>query len=152
MHRTRIIFYITFILFLIAAILLITGSPLLTKSLIRLKFIPLGTLITWIGMVSLPLSAYWGINQMRSPSTLIHLILSWCLKLIVGVSILWAPLSYFLAGNFSFTFSQCETFQGGQLAMRLFWYLSYGIVISTLTIVSFYWIQLIYKVLKNKWK
>ena len=65
--------------------------------------------------------------------------------LIIVLGILWVPISYLLAGNFSFTFSEKETFQGGQAAMRWFWRLSYGIGIGALLTLIVFWISLLFK-------
>ena len=126
-------------------ILLVTGSSLLTKALNSDETIPFGTLITWTGMISLPLTIYWGIKELRKPLSKLNSILSGFLKIIIILGILWVPISYLLAGNLSFSFSEKETFQGGQDAMRWFWRLSYGIGIGAILIISTYWISLLFK-------
>jgi hypothetical protein len=45
------------------------------------------------------------------------------------------PVSYLLAGNLSFSFSEKATFQGGQAAMRWFWRYSYGLAVLPLTVL-----------------
>ena len=129
----------------IVIILLFTGSSLLTLALDKDQTIPLGTLITWTGMISLPLTIYWGISELRKPRSKLNQILSIFLKIILILGILWVPISYLLAGNLSFSFSEKETFQGGQDAMRWFWRLSYGIGIGAIMIVIVYWISLIFR-------
>ena len=71
--------------------------------------------------------------------------LSVFLKIMILLGILWVPISYLLAGNLSFSFSEKETFQGGQDAMRWFWRLSYGIGVGTILIIIAYWISLLSK-------
>jgi len=80
--------------------------------------IPLGTWITWAGMISLPLTVYWGIIEFRKPTKKLNKILSRLLKTTITLGVLWLPISFFLAGNLSFTFSEKLSFQGGQAAMR----------------------------------
>jgi hypothetical protein len=144
-NKIKIYFYIALILTLSVIILLVTGSSLLTIALNSNEKIPLGTLITWTGMISLPLTIYWGIKELRKPSRKLNRILSGFLKIIIVLGILWVPISYLLAGNLSFSFSEKETFQGGQDAMRWFWRLSYGIGIGAILIISTYWISLLFK-------
>lgn len=144
MNRRKIYFYSALILTLSVIILLATGSSVLTIAL-NDKSIPLGTFITWTGMISLPLMIYWGIKELRKPSSKLNRILSGFLKIIIISGILWVPISYLLAGNLSFTFSEKETFQGGQVAMQWFWRLSYGIGIGTILILIIYWISLLFK-------
>ena len=148
MNRRKTYFLSALILTLSAVILLITGSPLLTIALDSDKSIPFGTLITWTGMISLPLTIYWEIKDLRKPSGKLNKILSIFLKIIIILGILWVPISYLLAGNLSFSFSEKETFQGGQIPMKWFWRLSYGIGIGAILTLITYWISLLSK--KNK--
>lgn len=148
MNREKIYFYCALILTSVTIILLVTGSSLLAMALDKNKSIPLGTLITWAGMISLPSTIYWGIKEMRKPTRKLNKILSGFLKIIIALGILWVPISYLLAGNLSFLFSEKETFQGGQTAMRWFWSLSYGIGIGAILTIIVYWISILFR--KNK--
>jgi len=121
--------------FLIALYLLATGSPLLTATLNETNGIPLGTFITWIGLLSLPTSIFLGVKQLRMPNSRFYQFLAIILKISILLAILWVPVSYLLAGNLSFSFSEKETFRGGQLAMIWFWRYAYGIVILPLGIL-----------------
>jgi len=145
MNKRKIYFYSALILTLSVIILLATGSSLLTIPLDRDESIPLGTLITWTGIISLPLTIYWGIKELRKPSSKLNRTLSRFLKIIMILGILWVPISYLLAGNLSFSFSEKEPFQGGQDAMIWFWRLSYGIGIGAILTISTYWISLLFK-------
>ena len=78
-------------------------------------------------MVSLPFTVYWGVREFRSPTSKLNKFFAGLLKAIILLGILWAPISYLLARNPSFSFSEKESFQGGQMAMKWFWRLSYGI-------------------------
>lgn len=128
--------------------LLLTGSYLLTIPLDNEKSIPLGTFITWAGMIALPLTLYLGAKGLRKPFTKLNKILNICLKIILVLGILWVPLSYMLAGNLSFTFTEKESFQGGQTAMKWFWRLSYGIGIGTVLILLVHGLASLFK--RNK--
>lgn len=129
--------------------LLITGSSVLTIGLGPSNSVPLGNIITWAGMISLPLSIYLGVRNLRRPSGILNTSLAGLLKIILAMAILWFPLSYMLAGNLSFSFSEKETFQGSQKAMRWFWGFSYGIGIGAISTVIMYWISLLFKKVIN---
>ena len=144
MNKRNIFFYSALTLTLSVIMLLVTGSSLLTMALDSKGTIPLGSLITWVGMISLPLSVYWGVKELRKPSGKLSRFLSGVLKVIIALGILWLPISYILAGNLSFSFTQKETFQGGQDAMRWFWRLSYGIPIGAILTIVTYWISLLF--------
>ncbi|MGC6431052.1 MAG: hypothetical protein ACON5F_08410 [Jejuia sp.] len=145
MNKRKLYFYISLILTISVIVLLFTGSPLLTMALDDDNSIPLGTFITWVGMISFPLTMYWGIAALRNPANTLQNILSGILKLLITLGILWVPISYLLAGNLSFSFTEKETFQGGQAAMCWFWRLSYGIGIGGLLILLIYWVSLLFR-------
>ena len=144
MNKRKTYFYSALVLTISVIILLVTGSSLLTIALDSEGSIPPGNLITWIGMISLPLTIYWGIKDLRKPSGKLNRTLSSLLKIIIILGILWVPISYLLAGNLSFTFSEKETFQGGQEAMKWFWRLSYGIGIGAVLTITTSWISLLF--------
>ena len=121
-------------LFMITIFLLVTGSPLLMVAVWDSPYLPLGNLITWAGLISFPLSIFYGTPSLRKPSGNIVKWLSAWLKAMIILSLLWFPLSALLAGNLSNSFGQSSSFQGGQTAMRLFWIYSFGVPISTLII------------------
>jgi len=135
-------FYLSLLITVLVISLLVTGSSMLNLSI---GGIPLGTFITWSGMICLPLSIYLGISALRAPTTMISRILSLFLKLLLISGILWLPIAYLLAGNLSFTFSEKATFQGGQAAMRWFWRLSYGIGIGSLITLLLFWVSKLFE-------
>lgn len=143
--KNRIWFYAFLFVSIISLFLLVTGSSLLTLALDRADRIPLGTFIAGAGMISLPLTLYWGCRELRNPSTTLNRILAGSLKVIILLGILWVPISYLLAGNLSFSFSDKETFIGGQTAMKWFWCLSYGIGSGTLFIGIIYLLASIFR-------
>jgi hypothetical protein len=117
----------------------------LTLSLDKENNVPLGTFITWFGLICLPLSIYWSILEFRKPSVKLSKSLSIVLKIVIVLALLWIPISYLLAGNISFTFTERTTFQGGQQAMKWFWRLTYGIPTMALLTLIFYWLFLWFK-------
>jgi len=145
MNRRKIWFFSSLIVTFSTIILLVTGSSLMMMGLDDANSIPLGTFITWAGMIALPLSVYWGIRELRKPSKKLNGILSKFLKVIITLGVFWVPISYLLADNLSFTFTEKETFQGGQEAMKWFWRLSYGIGIAAILTLTTYWISLLFK-------
>lgn len=148
MTKRKIGFFSSLIVTLCTIVLLVTGSSILTITVNTANSIPLGTFITWAGMISLPLTIYFGIQEFRKPTEKITLILARILITLIILAILWVPISYLLAGNLSFSFSENESFQGGQTAMKWFWILSYGIGTGVILTLLIYWISLLFK--KNK--
>lgn len=141
MNITRIWFIGALIVFLVAAALLISGSPLLTKVLSNNPPIPWGTPITWLGLIALPTLLFCSVEKLRKPESRLYNYLGFALKIFLLLAILWVPVSYLLSGNLSFSFSEKEGFQGGQSAMRWFWRFTYGIVIAPLLILIVHWLS-----------
>lgn len=146
MDKRRIWLLGSLLICIAAIILLVTGSSLLTTPLDKNNTIPLGTFITWAGLISLPLSIYWGIKKLRKPESRLYSYLSLILKATGILAVLWVPNCYLLAGNISYTFAEKEIFQGGQLAMKWFWGFTYSIVIVPILILI---IHLVYSTIKK---
>ena len=130
------------VVFIIAIGLLVTGSSILTIALDSEGKIPLGNLITWAGMIALPLAVYWGSNSLRNPQGRWPLILSILLKIALVMALLWVPISFFLSGNFNFSFSNRPEFRGGQTAMKMFWAYSYGVAVLSILPILLLWLSL----------
>ncbi|NNE27922.1 MAG: hypothetical protein HKN09_13845 [Saprospiraceae bacterium] len=142
--KIKYIFLASLAMVFIVAILLITGSPLLTLPTPGLKGVPLGTFITWVGLMSLPYAIFWGSDDLRNPKSKLERSLNILLISAFIMAVLWIPVSYLLAGNMSFNFTEKASFQGGQSAMRLFWTYTYCVVGFPILIL------LLFIVLKSK--
>ena len=133
-HRKLVLLF-SLVLLSLSSILLITGSNLLTIPILKNPYIPFGNLITWLGLIALPLSIYLGFRRLYHPQAVVYKILGKVLVAFIILSLIWAPVCYALAGNFSFSFSEKKVFQGGQTALRIFWYLNYFLVGGSLFIL-----------------
>lgn len=127
MSKSSVLLGVLVLLTIVVVILLTSGSSFLTVSLDTENQVPAGTFITWFGMITLPLSVFLGCGKLRNSETVFQNFLSVIIKMVIILGVLWLPFSYLLAGNIAFNFTEKLTFQGGQLAMKLFWINSYGI-------------------------
>jgi hypothetical protein len=141
----KLLFITALLVIAICAYLLITGSPLLLRSLADDIYVPLGTFITWIGLIALPLSIYIGVDRLYSPRKKNDRYISKMLILFIILCSLWMPVYYGLAGNISFSFSEKTTFQGGQTAMKIFWIFTYTLVAGPLILLIVYWINNLFR-------
>ena len=107
MTRSKTLFYCTLILSLTVIILLATGSSLLTIPLDSNNSIPLGTFITWIGMISLPISSLFGSKGSQKAINATE-------QNFVGVSQIDNPLGNPLGSNIVFTRWQSVVFVFGE--------------------------------------
>ena len=149
MKKDKILFFLSLVLFLTAATLLIMGSSILVYSL---NGIPAGTPITWMGLISLSALVYLGLPQLRHPKGSIYKVLNWILWASIVLAILWVPVCYLLAGNLSFNFSEKSTFQGGQQAMRIFWLFTYSLVVIPILLLLIHYLVSIFQYFRKKWK
>ena len=133
-------FWIATLFTVMVITLLLSGSHLLSYTLDSFNTLPLGNLITWAGMLSLPLSVYWGIKPYINLKFKPHKYLNRSLKIAISLGFLWAPLAYVLAGNFSFTFKDKQEFQSSMEAMEWFWKLNYTAALLPLLILFCFFI------------
>ena len=140
MNRKTLLFC-TLTVLITSFFLLISGSSILNYSLNKENTLPLGTFITWFGIKALPLSIFLAISEFRNPTKKLNTILASLLKIVLVLAFLWIGISYLLAGNFSFIFTEKSTFQGGQLAMNIFWKTTYSLAITPIFLLMIYLIS-----------
>lgn len=119
-HRKKLLF-ITISITLIASFLLISSPSVLLYNLASSYNFPAGTFITWLGFMGLSLSVYLSVANLRNPKNGLNKLLIYQIKTTIVIAVLWVFISYLLAGNLSFTFTDKVEFQGGQLAMKIYW-------------------------------
>ncbi len=117
------------LLFLACLLLILTGSPLLVKPVMNELEIPFGTLISWVGIAMLPLSVIMGIRLIRKPTSLAYRFYKRVFICLFLFSAAWGLISYYLAGNWAFTYSDTGVFRGSEKAFQL-------IVKYTFTLIS----------------
>ena len=127
MSVRRLLIVLSLTVFTVALILLLSGSKWLLISLSDTSNIPLGTFITWMGLISLPAIIFLGISRLYYPKNAVDKLFKKLIILTLIIAVLWVPVSYLLAGNISFTFGEKVSFQGGQTAMKWFWIFTYTI-------------------------
>ena len=150
MNKTIIGVYFLILIIVIVSFLLYSGSSILTVGLDQNNTIPSGTFITWAGIISLPIAIILGVKNLRHPKGSAYKFLGILLRITVFLAVLWVPVSYFLSGNLGFNFTGKDTFRGGQLGMKWFWYYSYGIVILPIFIWIIHCFLSLFRWVRNK--
>ena len=119
-------------IFICSAYLLATSSPWLLVESALLRGLPLGTLITWAGIVSLPMASFLGFHQFLNRETKPTRVCRSFMICLLLLSTVWGFVAYGLAGNWAFNFSnQTDSFRGGVVAGEIFWVYSKSIVAIT---------------------
>ena len=133
-----------------SSILLLEGSPILTQSVRVGGRLPFGTLVAWVGIIMVPCSILVGIRLIRKPISPVYRFYNRAFLGLTLFSFLWGGISYLLAGNWAFTFSESEKFRGSEQAGSVFMYYT-GILISlTLLLFLAFGIHHLYIQIKKK--
>ena len=113
--------------------LLATASPWLSAETVGFSGLPLGTLVTWAGIVSLPVATFFGFDEFLGRETRVARTLRALMICMLLLCAGWGIVSYALAGNWAFNFSnRAGSFQGSVLAGEVFWAYTISIVAMTL--------------------
>ena len=118
--------------------MLLEGLPILEEPVIEGYGLPFGTLIAWVGITMFPLSILMGIRFIRKPTSEVYRFYKRVLFVFTLLGVAWGGITYLLAGNWTYTFSNDETFRGSERAFDLFLiYTALVISITLLTLVIF---------------
>ena len=126
----KICFFLSLITLLASTVLLITGSSWLVLDLGN--GLPLGTITTWLGIVALPCTLFFGFQNLYNPKSLIFKRYRNLLFLLMALSVLWGFIAFLLAGNWSYNFAGREAFRGSVDASRWFWIYTYSVIAEPL--------------------
>lgn len=138
MHKRKYILIVSLLILIISAVLLITGSSVLMVAMVENPFIPLGNIIAWAGIMALPVTIYFGIINLQKPRNYFERLIKYLLLSSIMLAVFWAPISYWLSGNFTFIFTPQPGFRGSNLASEIFWYFNYFIVATPVLILIFH--------------
>ena len=105
-----------------SGILMLEGLPFMDDSLFKGSEFPIGTLVAWVGIIMLPLSILMGIRIIRSPISHVYRFYHRVFLSMSLLSISWGLVSYLLAGNWAYTFSNNRGFKGSEQAFTVFLY------------------------------
>jgi len=118
-----------------SGILLLEASPVLTKPLVKGFGLPFGTLVAWVGITMVPLSILSGIRLIRKPISRAYRFYNQVFRILTLLSSFWGLVSYLLAGNWAYTFTESVRFRGSEKAFSVFIY--YTAIIISLSLLFF---------------
>jgi len=133
-----------------SGILLLEGLPILTEPVIEGKGLPFGTLIAWLGISMLPLSILIGIRLIRKPTSQAYRFYKQAFMVFTMLGAAWGAVSYLLAGNWTYTFSNSDTFRGSERAFNIF--LIYTAFVISITLLTFVIFGIHHLIIKQKHK
>jgi len=119
--------------FACSAWLLATASPLLLVELAPAPGLPLGTLVAWAGIVSLPVASFLGFQRHLGRESRLSRVSRYSMFCLLLLSAAWGFVSYGLAGNWAFNFSnQSGSFRGSVAAGGVFRAYTVAVVAASL--------------------
>ena len=142
MDRRKVLL-ITVLLVLLLAILSFSLYPsLLTLSLGGT--LPAGTIITWAGIIALPVLIYLVIKRLHRPVSGAFRFFRAFILVIIAFAMSWGGVAYYLAGNWAFNFSgSVSTFRGSAAASPYFWNYTYFLLALPIAFLLIYWSYLL---------
>jgi hypothetical protein len=133
-----------------SGILMLEGLPLLTEPLFKGSELLFGTLVAWVGIIMLPFSILIGIRIIRKPISIVYRFYHRVFLLLSLLSMTWGLVSYLLAGNWVYTFSNSSGFKGSEQAFTVFLYFTAILISLTLLFLIIFGIH--HLIIKNKKK
>ncbi len=139
MKSQRILFALSLLALILAVYSLVTGADYLVYPLMNNPFVPIGTLLTWLGFVALPATVWFSTSSLYVPRTLHGKVFSAVFKVLILAGLGWGVAGFYLADNWSYNFSSLsEGFRGSPEAAVYFRAVSYGLAGSTVVALVFY--------------
>ena len=147
----RSIFRVLPLLILVTSfIILLQGSPILILPVFEGSDIPGGTVIAWLGLITLPLSILVGVRYIRKPISVVYRFYKRAFFIYTMLGLCWGLFAYLLSGNWAFTFSSEQAFKGSDAAFNMFLaYTVFTVILSLFTFVIFLIHHLIIKLKKK---
>ena len=119
--RRKSLVFLALGVFACSAWLLATGSPWLLVEVTWAPGLPLGTLVAWAGIVALPVASLLGFHRYLDRDSRLSRASRYSVLCLLVLSAAWGLVSYGLAGNWAFNFSnQSESFRGSVAAGGVF--------------------------------
>lgn len=112
----KIYLILSLLIFSGSILLLFTGNSLLVQPLFFAKSVPFGTISTWSGLIALPCIILYSIGGFHPPRSEYMRVFRLINLFIILVALSWGIVSYFLAGNWAFTFSHQAGGYAGSVA------------------------------------
>lgn len=111
--------------------LIYVGHPILTKEFIPSLAMPYGTVIAWLELILFPLLGYLFIRQTSDMlSDIFFLVFGRLIRIALFLGCWWGAISYFLAGNWHFSFTPALPNQDAR--SQAFWMITALVPILTL--------------------
>lgn len=144
--------YISSIILVSSIFLIVTGSPILNIPVNKESTFPSGTLVSWIGLIALTVTIYFGFNKILRSNNSSHRIFRFAFISIIILASLWGLIGFLLANNWAFTFQNHDEFRGSIEASRYFWIYTASLVLFPVLLILILWLAILTKRLLRRSK
>ncbi|MBT8186622.1 MAG: hypothetical protein HKP38_12125 [Croceitalea sp.] len=131
-RKSKLAFWLLILVILLSVLLLISGSPILDKSLLENRELPFGNLTTAIGFLAIPLAIMNRVIANKNFPKGIRKLYVAALILASILALFWWFYGRLLSGNWS------NNFINAPKASEQFWNYTYGILLFPLSILFIY--------------
>jgi len=148
--KRKLLLSLSLLIFSGSLVLLVTGSSLLVQPLFFAKSVPLGTITTWAGIIAMPCVIFYSIKGFHPPTGEFMKVFRTINLIIIFLAACWGIVSWFLARNWSFSFSgYVDGFFGSDRAFNVFQqYTVFSVVLPIVFLLTY----LLSKALKSKFQ
>ena len=115
-------------------LLLLLSPSIFEYPLWEQPYVPLGNLLFWLAFIAFPVFLNTASGSFSVPSNDLKVLIDRGFRLAVILGLLWWPVSYMLAGNFSNNFREQPEFVGSSEASVWFWGYTYFIVFFSISL------------------
>jgi hypothetical protein len=105
----------------------------------------LGTLVSWIGLISVTFTIYLAFNKIHHSNNSFHRIIRIVSGSIVVLALFWGLIGFLFAGNWAFTFQNHDEFRGSIEASRYFWIFTATLILLPVLLFLILWLLLLIK-------
>ena len=138
--KANTVTYISSIILVSCLFLIVTGSPILNAPLYNGSAFPLGTLVSWIGIIAFAFTIYLSFNRIHHANNSFHRIIRIVSGSIVVLALFWGLIGFLFAGNWAFTFQNHDEFRGSIEASGYFWIFTATLILLPVLLFLILWL------------
>ncbi|WP_163714370.1 hypothetical protein [Mangrovibacterium lignilyticum] len=137
--KTRASVCISSVIFISCLLLVATGSPILGNPVLKDSTFPIGTIISWAGLIALLNTTYLVFNKNGYSHQSSFRLLRLAFQSMLILASAWGLIGFLLAGNWAFTFQNQDEFRGSIEASQYFVAYTVAIVLVPVFLLLVAW-------------
>lgn len=133
--KSKAIPFISSLVLMTCIFLVVTGSSFLTMPVIKGTSFPVGTVVSWLGLLALSATIFFIFSKIYDSDNPGGHIFRLAFQCFIVLAALWGFIGYFLAGNWAFTFHNHDDFRGSIEASEAFMYFTASLVLFPVLLI-----------------